>query len=244
MKNIDVLYIYEHVARELDVACAVKCIAEKHFGTRIELAQSPGGLYRVFSKFRPRIVVLPHCYSAKSFSAVFLEWRKSLFVNLSWEQLLSDATRKEKGPDDEFARKHVIHHAWSDSFANFLQDHGVPKDSIFINGQPAYMLYKEPYRRYFKQRLSLANIYNLNMDRKWIFFPENFWRAFHTEKDFDMLESQWFDRERAYTMRRFARQTMEATMKWCATIANHNDIEGAANPAFTRSFVFGFHKLF
>ena len=113
MKNIDILYIYEHVARELDVACAVKCIAEKHFGIRIELAHSPGGLYRAFSKFRPHIVVLPLCYSAKNVSTVCLEWRKSLFVNLSWEQLLSEATRKEKGPDDEFARKPLSWHALS-----------------------------------------------------------------------------------------------------------------------------------
>lgn len=230
MEDIDVIYLYEHVARELDVASAVKCIAEQHFGIRIELAHFPSGLYRAFSQFRPRIVVLSHCYSAKNFSKIFLEWRKSLFFNLSWEQLLSEATRKEKAPDDEFARNHVINHAWSNSFANFLQDHGVAKNNIFINGQPAYMLYKEPYRRYFKQRLTLANNHNLNMNRRWIFFPENFWRAFHTDKIFDMLESQWFDRERAYTMKRFARQTMEATMKWCATIANHSDIELIIRP--------------
>lgn len=37
MKNIDVIYLYEHAARELDVACAVKCLAERHYGLRIEL---------------------------------------------------------------------------------------------------------------------------------------------------------------------------------------------------------------
>ena len=31
MQEIDVLYLYEYVARELDVACAVKAIAEQHY---------------------------------------------------------------------------------------------------------------------------------------------------------------------------------------------------------------------
>ena len=63
MEKIEVLYTYEHVARELDVACAVKCIAEQHLGIRIELAHWPNGLPLSFEQFRPRIVVLPYYYN-------------------------------------------------------------------------------------------------------------------------------------------------------------------------------------
>lgn len=230
IQEIDIIYLYEHVARELDVACAVKAIAERHFGIRIELVHFPSGLPRAFRQFRPRIVVLSHCYSAANFDTILLEWRKSLFLNLSWEQLLSEAHRKEKAPSDEFSRKHVIHQAWSDSFASFLEEQGIPSENIFVNGQPAYMLYKEPYRRYFKERRTLAIEHNLDAKRRWIFFPENFGRAFFTDEEIAMLESQGHDRERAYTMKHFARQTMRTTMKWCAALAKHNEIELIIRP--------------
>ena len=230
MENIDIIYLYEHVARELDVACAVKCIVEQHFGTRVEIVHFPSGLPRAFRMFRPRVVVLSHCYSARSFPTVLLEWRKSLFFNLAWEQLLSEATQTEKAPSDEFARKHVIHQAWSDSFASFLQNQGVPSKNIVVNGQPAYMLYKEPYRRYFKERQMLAKECSLNVNRRWIFFPENFWRAFYSDDEINLLVEQGANRDQAYAIKEFTRKTMREVMKWCVPIAKHRNVELIIRP--------------
>ena len=231
MQDIDIIYMYEHVARELDVACAVKCIAEQHFGIRIELAQWPSGLPRAFKNFCPRIVVLPYCYNLGTCHLVLLEWRKAILFNLAWEQLLSEATRSEKVPSDEFSRKYVMHHAWSDLFANYLQNKGLTKENIFVNGHPAYMLYEEPYRRYFKQRIVLARDYHLDVNRRWIFLPENFARAFYSDdKIEELVKWDGMNRDQAHAMRQFARLTLKDVMKWCVSIASDNNIELIIRP--------------
>jgi len=231
MEKIDVIYLYEHVARELDVACAVKCIVEQRYGIRIELVHWPSGLPRAFSRFRPRVVALTHCYSAGDYQSTLLEWRNSVFFNLAWEQLLCPATRNQKMPSDEFARKHVIHQAWSDFFANDLLDQGIPGQNIFINGHPAYMLYEEPYRQYFMQRLDLASQYHLDENRKWIFFPENFAWAFLSDKQ---VQTDWLQRgtsrDEANTMIRFARASLEEIMKWCVEMASDSSVELIIRP--------------
>ncbi|MCZ6594523.1 MAG: hypothetical protein O6943_06350 [Bacteroidetes bacterium] len=230
MKKVDVLYLYEHVARELDVACAVKSIAEKHFGVHIELVHFPGGMGEAFAKFKPQTVLISHCYSAKNYHSILLEWRNSTFVNLSWEQLLSRATQEEKAPADIFAKECVVHQAWSDEFAEFLKDHDVVENNIFINGQPAYMLYKEPYRHFFCDRKELAKQSNLDENKRWIFFPENFWRGFYTDDEIDMLASQGYDRKRACEMRDHARASMQEIMQWCTEVEKYDDIELIIRP--------------
>jgi surface carbohydrate biosynthesis protein len=230
MQQIDVVYLYEHIARELDVACAIKFIAEQHYGMRVELVQWPSGLPRAFRQFRPRVVVLSYCFTAENFSSILLEWRKSVFFNLGWEQLFCDATREQKTPNDGFARQHVIQHAWSDDFAGYLQEQGIPKENIFVNGHPAYMLYEEPYRRYFKQRFDLASQYALEMNKKWIFFPENFGWAFYSDARMEEWVRAGMNRDSAFAMRQFARLSLEKAMQWCEAIANKNNVELIIRP--------------
>jgi len=231
MQDIDVLYTYERVARELDVACAVKCIAEQHFGIRIELIRWPLELPRAFEQFRPRVVVLPYYYNLGTCHTILLEWRKSILVNLAWEQIVSEAIREEKVPSNKFARNHVMHHAWSNIFSNYLQDQGIPRENIYINGHPAYMLYEEPYRRYFKQRVALAGDYHLDMNKRWIFLPENFSRVLYSDDKIEQIAKfDGVNREQAYAIRQFGRLTFKDVMKWCVEIASDSNVELIIRP--------------
>ncbi len=100
----------------------------------------------IYGRVQPRVVVLPFCYTEHSFDCL-LEWRQSAFVNLSWEQFFYPGNVKFKTPAGEFAVKHVLHHAWSEDYAEFARRQAIPDERVFVNGQPAYKLYDEPYRR-------------------------------------------------------------------------------------------------
>lgn len=231
MQDIDVVYLYEHSARELDVACAVKCLAERKYGLKIELQHFRIGINRSFSHYRPRVVILPHYWSVDFLYDLMLEWRKSIFFSLSWEQLFNDVNREIKRPKDVFGLKHVIHHAWGEFFADFLQEAGIPKENIFLNGNPTYMLYEEPYKRYFITRSELSRKYHLDINKKWYFFPENYASAFVTDGYINRL---WLERgislSQAKTMQEFDAKSLKETMKWCSSICNDESIELIIRP--------------
>src|SRR5438874_96516 len=127
MRNIDVVYFYESVARELDVACAVKCLCEKRYGLSVELVQWPYDVPDALGRYRPQVVVIPHGWSAYNWKECLLDWRTAIYFDLAWEQLLYDGNRDAKTPRGDFACKHVIHHAWGDAFVADLVSRGVPR---------------------------------------------------------------------------------------------------------------------
>jgi surface carbohydrate biosynthesis protein len=232
VQDIDILYMYEHVARELDVACAVKCIAEQHYDIRIELVQYPYGLPQAFGKFRPLVVVVPFFYDEPrpTYFSCLLEWRKSVYLNLAWEQLLYEGNRGAKTPRGELACNHVIHQAWSDSFADYLQEQGIPEEHIFVNGNLVYTLYEEPYRQGFEQRIDLALKYQLDSTKRWIFFPENYNWAFYPKGKLESFIQQGLDRDEVFALKSFCRLSLEEVIKWCSAVASHGNVEFIVRP--------------
>ena len=69
-KKIDILWLVEHVARELDVACAAKCIIEENFGLNVIV----GNIYQHAKEFMlqyvPEIVVYPFFYRSAGALAI------------------------------------------------------------------------------------------------------------------------------------------------------------------------------
>src|SRR5258708_4413088 len=123
MKHIDVLFLYEHVARELDVACAVKYYLQKRYGLCVEIVQQPFAVPEAIRTLEPALVVLPFCYSASLKHYPFLlDWRNRVFVNAMWEQLYYPGNRAAKIPRGEFETQHVLHHAWSLDTVELLRD--------------------------------------------------------------------------------------------------------------------------
>lgn len=229
MKRIDVALIYEHVARELDAVCAVTALARRKFGITVEIVQWPFGVYRDLGRYRPRVVVLPFCYSEEQYYSLLLDWRKAAFATLSWEQFFYPGNAKAKSPRGPFACQYVFHHAWSDLYVAFLESCGVPRDHIRLNGQPVYALYSEPYRRYFESRESLARKYGLDPGRRWIFFPENYNWAFYSEGFLETFAAE-AGHETVRAMRDFCRRSLKETLAWCHEAGRSDDVEIILRP--------------
>lgn len=216
-KTIDVLWFVEHVARELDVACAAKSLGACKYSLDIEIRSYYADAVESMLRLEPRVVVHPFFYF--SIGALATEdfvktWPNATHFNLAWEQIHYRANWKVKAPSDEFAKKKVVHHAWGEFYKSYLMSHGVPEDNIFVNGQPAYQLYKPPYRNYFKSRSILTKRYGLDPDKRWIFIPENYRWAFIGNK-VQFFTKLGGDEKEIFELKDFCTRSLETVLRWC-----------------------------
>lgn len=215
MRKVDIVYLYEHAARELDVACAVAVLLERKYGLSVELVQWPVGFGRIAHRLKPsKVVVLPFCYSESDFSPLTSYWRDVQYVNLAWEQLFYPGNEIAKTPRGDFAIRRVSHHVWSEQYAYTLQKAGVSRNSIFINGQPAYTLYEEPYRQYFRTRESLAKAYKLDLNKRWFFFPENYNWAFYDKARLEAFIRDGQTSKQVQEMKAYCEVSLEMVIEW------------------------------
>jgi surface carbohydrate biosynthesis protein len=229
-RHVDIVYLFEKALRELDVACLLKHLLESRHGLSVEIVQQNSGFAAAARAFRPKVVLLPFCYQQRSNNAYLCTWRRSTFFNLTWEQLFYPGNRKAKTPRGEFAVRHVLHHAWSGFYAELLREQGVPPEHIFVNGNLALALYREPYRRFFKGREELARRHGLDAGRPWVFFPENYNWAFYEKDMLDQMVRDGQTSEQVAAMRDFSCRSFEAAMRWCAALAGRGGVELVVRP--------------
>ena len=183
MREINVLFLVEHVARELDV---VTCLVQKlraQFGIDAEVKS----YYRDFAynleAYIPKIVVVPFFYGADHpYPIKYLaRWPEAKFLNLAWEQILMKVDYGMKTPRDDIARERVLHICWTQEYRDFLFSKGVRPDHLFLTGNPVMKLYDPLYKNYFKSRTDLARAHKIDPGRKWVLFPESYQYAFMSE---------------------------------------------------------------
>jgi hypothetical protein len=86
-------------------------------------------------------------------------------------------------------------------------------------------LYKYPYKKYFISRQELATNYQLDVSKKWLFFPENYYAAFYSESIINEKVAMGMDLNDAIQYRNFATQSLQEAIKWCAKTLTTHDIE-------------------
>lgn len=233
MKPIDILYFVEHVARELDIACAVKAIIERDTPLTVEIASITHHLDETLTHFQPRVVALPYCVAVHEagLDKIVAHWPAAEYVSLSYEQVLGQAQKDLNSPKDEFAQKFVLYHAWGDFFAEYLKSHAVPPAHIYVNGNPSYTLYRSPYADYYgDQREALAAQFGLDAARRWVFIPENYGWAFFEDHMLRARIRRGFDPRQAYEYRDFARDSLCEASVWWREAARIDDLEVIIRP--------------
>ena len=227
MRPVDVLYLVEHTSREMDVACAVKALAEHRHGLNVEIRNIYLHAQQSLRELEPAVVAHPFFYYATGALAVedyIARWPDALHFNIAWEQLHYKAHWQVKRPSDEFARTQVIHHAWGRFYHDYLTSFGVPEDNIRLNGQPAYQLYLDPYRRHYRTRESLAEVYGLDPAKAWIFVPENYRWAFIGGKA-KLFSRLGGDLQEIDALRDFSRQALRLLLSCCNALAQEPGVE-------------------
>lgn len=179
------------------------------------------------------MVVLPYCVAVHeaSLDRIVVQWPEARFVNLSYEQVLGVAQKDLNAPKDDFARNYVIHHAWGEFFAEYLKFHAVPEEHIVVNGSPTYSLYRPPYSTYYGDaRAELAEKFNLDPEKRWVFVPENYGWAFYANHMVRARIRRGFPAKDAYRYRDFARDSMTEVATWWRNAAKIDSIELIIRP--------------
>jgi len=229
-KRAGIVLFVEHVVRELDVACAVKYLAGRRHGLAVEIASIAMYLPRTLERYQPRVVVVPYCYAASNFGLrdILPVWPEAVYVNLAYEQIFRKHQQAPKAPSDAFARRHVLHQAWGDFYAQYLQEHGVLRDNIFVNGNLSYALYQAPYRSFFDPRSKLAERFRLDPNNRWVLVPENYGAAFHS----DAIVQGFIQKghNEAEALRDFALASLRQAVQWWSRAAEQGGAEVIVRP--------------
>lgn len=233
MQTVDVLYCIEHVARELDIACAIKCLARRRHGLNVHVTSIVECTNGRMRDYRPRLIAVPYFFSRRDPGVrdLLRRFPGVRVVNLALEQLLSEGNKKFRSPKDDTARHHVVHLAAGDFFRDFLCEHGVRHENVTIVGSPSGVLYRRPYRAYFeKKRETFAGRYGLDANKPWVFFPENFGAAFLGRSAIRYRIRRGADPADVYAYRDFARDSFREIMPWCRDAAALGTVEVIVRP--------------
>jgi surface carbohydrate biosynthesis protein len=227
LKEIKVLWLVEHVARELDVACAVRDLIQTRHGVNITIRNIYLHANEVMSGMSPQVVVLPFFYRVSDLAIKdYVEaWPNAIFFNLACEEIHYKAQLLIKAPSDMFTRKRVIHHAWGDFYKDYLIKSGVPSENVHVNGNPVYQLYKLPYSAYFKQKSQLASDYGLDPSKRWVFIPENYKWAFFSDQKLRSSADRGGNLDENIAMRDFCRDSLRLLMQWCNDLGKGEKVE-------------------
>jgi surface carbohydrate biosynthesis protein len=209
MHEVDVLFLVEHVARELDVVTCLAAKLKRQFGLEVQVSSYYLDFERNLQTYNPKIVVVPFFYGADALEPrrYFSRWPRATFINLAWEQILLQVDIGVKTPRDEAARTGVYYLCWTPEHRDFLSSHGVPQERLLLTGNPTLQLYDRPYRKYFATRTELAERHGIDPRKKWVFFPESYQYAFMSDMqlqsliDFQNADAGLLNEARLYSVR-------------------------------------------
>ena len=184
MQDIGVLFLVEHIDRELDVVTCLMQKLEAGFGITSQARNYYHDFRHNLALFNPSVVVFPFFYGADHLQPIqyTTRWPLAHLVNLGWEQILNKLDVGMKTPRDDVARSRVFHICWTPKHRDFLAKNGVEPDHLPLTGNPVMKLYDDPYRSYFKSREQLAKLYELDGTKKWVLFPESYQFAFFSDE--------------------------------------------------------------
>lgn len=231
-RDIDVLWLVEHTARELDVACVTSALARKRYGLSVAIHNLYQHIGEYLPAYQPRVVVHPFVYFVRGALAtedVYARWPTVLHFNLAWEQIHYPVHLKIKAPADDQARRQTMHHAWGEFYREYLKQHGVPDEGIFVNGHPSYRLYAEPYRRFFADRAALAKAFELDPAKRWIFVPDNYRWAF-AQRKFPLFASLGGDVNEMQALADFSVPSLRQLLEACHLAAADEGVEMIVRP--------------
>ncbi len=231
-KPADIVLYVGHIARELDVSCALRHLLRRDHGLEMAVCSINFDPYGTIAAHNPKVVAVPWFNEDQDVAIRKARkyWPHAVYLNLAYEQVFQNINKEVKKPHGNFARDEVLHHAWGEFYAEYLVGYGVGRDRIRVNGNPSYALYQEPYRRYFPDRGALAEAHGLDPAMPWLFVPENYGAAFYPDAYVDQMVRWGAPAEQAHGYREFARRSLAEMCRWLRHAADETEWEVVLRP--------------
>lgn len=222
MKPFDVVFFVEHVDRELESLKRIASALGGRYGIRSVILSTFFHPQLLLSRYAGRVFAVPFASHADDWPLRLpreMYGQRSMYVNLNWEQLLSEANRQYKRPKDDFVRGVMRHTAWDEAFRDYLVQHGVSPSNVSVVGNPELALLREKIAERGSWRRLFADQYDLDPSKRWVFFPVNHGWAFDSPFHVQSRIRAGFEEKVAIEYLSFARASLKAFLEWTAEAA-------------------------
>lgn len=167
MKEVDVLILFEHRAREFESACLLKYEFEKRGYTAVIEGAFPNREMLPL-KYKVKYLVTPWYYTGTKYVANFLKNSPdAIIINMHHEQYTIENS-DILIPKGE--ARYVYHVAWGDAFKAQLIKAGCPEESIFNVGNIRLDIFKGKMLNLFPSRDEISMEFHIDMNKKWCLF--------------------------------------------------------------------------
>ncbi len=231
-RQVDVLYLVEHAARELDIACVVSNHLRTRHGLSVHIGSIAAGIENLIHRIKPKLIINPFFFSTKD-NVIFdllYHYPGVPFFSLNFEQVLSGTNATFFRPKDDFTRTRVQHLAWNDTYREFLISWGVDPKNICVTGNPAFGFFLPQYTGNMPSKEEMGKRFGLNPKKPWIFFPMNYAWAFLTQEEIENRIRRGYSRENARIYREFCTDSLSQVSKWWHRGATSLDAELIIRP--------------
>jgi len=230
-KQCDFLFLLEHEDRE---GASIRRVVEKleKKGKKVSVISLEFHLF-LMPKLAPSVVVIPYGFELHQWPINYLvkNFPNSQFFSLNWEQLLTPINQFYKKPRDAFFRERVKHIAWSEDFKFFLTENGTLEDNISVTGNVHYELLAEDCAEKEQVKSYLAQRFNLDENKSWVFLPMNYSWAFISDNEIKGKIRKGYDSKNAWIYRDYASKCLSSFLYFLTSLSSkYSDYQFIVRP--------------
>lgn len=173
-KKVDFLIRYEHKVRELETIMLIRTELERR---GYSVAFEANYDYKNIELYDPKVLVIPSLYNDANIKGDIAKYGlKKKIANLLWEQLIGQ--RDEDSPNCSHnvtgLGQKAITFCWGQQTKDRIVKGGVPESNAKVVGQLNTDLLRPPFSNSLTTKKELAQRYNLDCNKKWVFFISSF----------------------------------------------------------------------
>jgi len=187
---IDILFTYQHKAREIESLCLLKLEMERRgFSSAFLCTFLPNRLLHYFKKAKLTVSSAMYDNDVLWFFVYDIIGFTKKVVNIQWEQVLSnyDESNSKCFHNPKGFAKYAIHLCWGEEPQKRIINSGVATKNAPITGPIHLDFLLKEFEPYFLKKSELANIFNLDAHTEWCLFISSFTMHNMTEEEFNQL---------------------------------------------------------
>lgn len=230
-KKIDIVIFIEHKDRELQLSNYIKDKLEQE-NYSVIIASLIYHTHLILCQYEIKTIITPYIGFGKgSISDLFFKVHGLgiNYININYEQFLFPFTGKFKIPKTVPAKKYQVNFAWGNHFKEYLTNSGASPENIYVTGRPYSQIIKNLNTKNDQIRLDLANEFNLNLNKKWVFIALTDGLAFLDDNKLNKIVEGGAEKEGMYFQ---VRHDRDSVTKLCEILSNLNKIDNHENFEF------------
>jgi len=228
----DVIFWVEHKDRELDSYKEVARILKEKYNLNSLIISNFFHSYYLWL-YKPRLIIWNNLTNNMGWPDGFI-WNlykeNIIYVSHRWEQLLFPVNYKFKAPKNDFEKTVVKFFVWNDDFKHYLISNGVKEKNIFVVGNIANNLLFNMRDKKIFFREKLANEFNLDKNKQWLFLPMNYNWAFFSDDMVKKRINSGYDEKIAWEYREYAKKSLKEFIFFIDEISKKYDYEIIIRP--------------